>query len=351
MVPVLEGRIVRLEREIQLLRKVKEVADMRSQYSLEQLRQSRTLQELWALSAAVVDQVRHTLAGMAQGIVDDNETVSKSVAGTQGIRQSLEELTSQLAAIQEQSADATQAVTGLTQVARGIGNFVGLIQGISEQTNLLALNAAIEAARAGEQGRGFAVVADEVRSLAQRTAEATAEISSLISTIGSEVDRVSEGISSIGGKGDALAAEITHISRQVGTISEVSQQVSGSFDHAASVSFLETVKLDHMVWKGQVYRCIWSAEPEACKTMADHTGCRLGKWYNEGLGHQKYRHLAAFARLEEPHRNVHNYGFKALEANLEGEHARMVSYLEQMEHASERVIEIITLLEQEIRSV
>lgn len=127
-------------------------------------------------------------------------------------------------------ADATRdTATKIQELGKSsdqIGQIIGVIDDIADQTNLLALNAAIEAARAGEQGRGFAVVADEVRKLAERTTQATKEIAKMIKTIQEETKRavdamesgtknVEEGVSSATKAGEALQ-DIIHASEQVG---------------------------------------------------------------------------------------------------------------------------------------
>lgn len=122
--------------------------------------------------------------------------------------------------------DTATKIQELGKSSDQIGQIIGVIDDIADQTNLLALNAAIEAARAGEQGRGFAVVADEVRKLAERTTQATKEIAKMIKTIQEETQRavdamesgtknVEEGVSSATKAGEALR-DIIHASDQVG---------------------------------------------------------------------------------------------------------------------------------------
>ncbi|MCP5287375.1 MAG: HAMP domain-containing protein [Burkholderiaceae bacterium] len=137
----------------------------------------------------------------------------------------------------------TQVVTTMEEISsssRRIGDIIGTIDGIAFQTNILALNAAVEAARAGEQGRGFAVVAGEVRTLAQRSAEAAREIKALI---GSSVDRVEAGSRLVGAAGSTMAeivASVQRVSDIIGEISSASgEQTQGMGQVGGAVTELD----------------------------------------------------------------------------------------------------------------
>ncbi|HAS6375583.1 TPA: methyl-accepting chemotaxis protein [Vibrio vulnificus] len=158
-------------------------------------------------------------------------------------QQFLQGTVSKMSQLSSDIASSAQAVNQVEERVGAIGSVVGTIQGISEQTNLLALNAAIEAARAGEAGRGFAVVADEVRNLAQRTQTATVEIQDMITQLqtsaSSAVDlmersvvQAAEGVELVSNAG----TELDGIVGQVTSINDMNLQIATAAGQQSSVA-------------------------------------------------------------------------------------------------------------------
>ena len=170
--------------------------------------------------AAAIEQISVTSEDVAGNIAQAARAAADAEVQSRAGEQALGQMVDTMGAIAAMIAEANGAMTRLSEQSEQVGRVTEVIATIAEQTNLLALNAAIEAARAGEQGRGFAVVADEVRQLASRTSQSTAEISQTIASIQQQTRQTVATVS-----GGTLLVE--EGSRAVGSVSQTLQGAIG----------------------------------------------------------------------------------------------------------------------------
>jgi len=295
-------------------------------------------------SERALDAIRNQAGQGASLLQDEQKQLNES---SRLFRQStifLEAVRSQVEEVARSAASGQETVNNLDEAVQAIHQFTDTIAEISDQTNLLALNAAIEAARAGEQGRGFAVVAEEVRSLAAKTADATDRIKDHVQRVTGYADETKAGFEGMVDASSRMLEQTDQINDVIGEVTHLSQGMVQTISRNAAGSFIEVVKLDHILYKLAIYKVLAGESGKSPDDFASHHHCRLGKWYFEGEGVQ-LAGSPAYQQLDEPHALVHDAGVRALRAHEAGDTEGCLVALKAMEEASDRVISLLGELE------
>ena len=350
------------------------------------------------MSATACDIARNCLEASEGG----SAATSAATAGSAIVRETVDGMDR----IAERVRGTAATVETLGARSDQIGLIVGTIQDIADQTNLLALNAAIEAARAGEQGRGFAVVADEVRALAERTSRATGEISNMIRNIQEEtrsavesmelgVSEVRRGSEDAARSGEALRNildQINSVNMQISQIATAAEEqtattmeISGSIQQVSDIAqkakehiqqtsvasnnmltmsedlmailgkfklnedlpmVLNRAKCAHMLFVGKIKSHLLGYKKVDPNNLPTHLTCAFGKWY-QSKGKESCGHSALFREIDGPHARVHELGKQAIMAFTTGDRERAMVLCEEMTDCSTALIDIIDRLARE----
>ncbi len=355
------------------------------------------------LVATAMNEMSATVQEVAQNA--SNAAVAATSADDQA-QQGKQVVTATIEAIDNLANGVEQASGAIDTVendSETISTVLDVIRGIADQTNLLALNAAIEAARAGEQGRGFAVVADEVRSLAARTQESTQEIQGMIERLqsgtqsaaklmadskvmakeaveqaaeaGSALEIITGAVDTINMMNSQIATAseqqsivAEEINQNIVRISQVVEETASIAEYTATaciqvtdtVSGLEAVlhkyhdngggldlsaaKSSHMAWKTKLRSFLDGKAALSVGQAVSHHDCAFGKWYYQD-GVASYGNISEIKQIEDPHAELHALIKEIIHCKEQGDLQQAETKYLQIEPLSKQIVNLISAVE------
>lgn len=357
--------------------------------------------------ATAMTQMTACVANIAQNATTAEEATKAATAEAHTGCKVIKQTADAVQALADEVELAEKSILGVEQESARIGSVLDVIKSIAEQTNLLALNAAIEAARAGEQGRGFAVVADEVRGLANRTHQSTGEIESMIqalqngtlqavsvmasgrekvdsrvlqatealhslSEINKAIETINEMNTQIATAAEEQCSVVEEINKNIINISEngkqTSQRAKNTSDTANDLGTLasdlqrvvqqfkfsgdsgidfSSAKSAHLAWKTRVRSFLDGKQSLSHEEAVSHHDCALGKWYySEALN--RYGDVAEIHAIEQPHQQLHSLIREIIKHMESGDTDRAEDLYNEIEPLSGEIIGLLNRVEQKI---